>query len=350
MPFFKPFVLLALTFALAACSRGPAVESYDDLPLTTLKTSSSPKQRIAGAPALVFDEMHTASYWGQGQAASDSACVRLNNYWCIKTPYSSYWEGQTGRDEREHAIFSHPAYGARAFARLMRAYHFKHGLDTPVAIISRYAPSNDCKGWANFHCPEKVSSYAKTVADGLGIAPNQSIGLFNADGTMNESRAIDLFRIFAKVEIGGGFVVPEPLIRRGIELEQTAYLSKYGSLTAGPMAVRPLPQRGGLMGRWFSSNSSAPAQQTPASFEQSDLAAGYAPAPVPQAANTPSAPLPPFEQQASLQQAPVAATAAPTNSGPAVAAAQDPNALAGQPYGMSSDAAFQEFEAMGVSF
>lgn len=344
MPFFKPFVLLALLFALAACNRGPALESFEDLPATTAKKASNTKQRLAGAPALVTDEMQKASYWGQGQAASDSACVRLNNYWCIKTPYSSYWEGQTGRDEREHAEFSHPAYGARAFARLMRAYHFKHGLDTPTAIISRYAPSNDCKGWGDSHCPEKVTTYAKTVADGLGIDPHQSIGLFNPDGTMNESRAIDLFRIFAKVEIGGGFIVPEPLIRRGIQLEQTAYLSKYGSLTAGPMAVRTLPQRGsGVLGRWFSNNQA----QSPVSFEQSDLAAGYAPTPAPQSANA-SAPLPPFEQQASLQAAPLPSVSEPQATTPQVAAATSSAAPAS--YGLSSDAAFQEFEDMGVSF
>ncbi len=340
MPFFKPFVLLAMLFALAACNRGPKLDSFEDLPATTAMTSTttsvsaSAKQRLAGAPALVTDEMQTASYWGQGQAAADSACVRLNNYWCIKTPYSSYWEGQTGRDEREHAIFSHPAYGARAFARLMRAYHFKHELDTPKAIISRYAPSNDCKGWADFHCPEKVNTYAKTVADGMGISPNQSIGLFNADGTMNESRAIDLFRIFAKVEIGGDFIVPEPLIRRGIQLEQTAYLAKYGSLAAGPMAARALPQRGGgLMGRWFSSNQAS----SPANFEQSELAAGYTPAPAAQSASN-QAPLPPFEQQASLQQAPAQPSPAPV---------APPQAAPG--YAVTSDDAFQEFEALGVS-
>ncbi len=343
MRFFKSIVQVMLFLALAACSRGPspALESYDEFPTANTKpTAQSASKRLAGAPALVSDEMMSASYWGQGQAASDSACVRLNNYWCIKTPNASYWEGQTGRDEREHAAFKHPAYGARAFARLMRAYHFKHGLDTPVAIISRYAPATDCKGWAGFHCPEKVTSYAKTVADGLGISPNQSIGLFNPDGTMNENRAIDLFRIFAKVEIGGGFIVPEPLIRRGIQLEQTAYLNKYGALTAGPMAARTLPRRsGGVLGRWFSNNQ---ASQVPASFDQSELAAGYTPAAAaPQkSASAAAAPLPPFEQQASM----TTPNAMPVASSGTAAAHPAPG------LGTSSDAAFQEFADLGVTF
>ncbi len=340
MRFFKSITQVLLLLTLAACSRGPApdLESYDDFPTASARPSvSGPSKRLAGAPALVSDEMMNASYWGQGQAASDSACVRLNNYWCIKTPYSAYWEGQTGRDEREHAIFSHPAYGARAFARLMRAYHFKHGLDTPVAIISRYAPANDCKGWAGFHCPEKVSSYAKTVADGLGISPNESIGLFNPDGTMNQNRAIDLFRVFAKVEIGGDFIVPEPLIRRGIELEQTAYLNKYGALNVGPMAARPLsPRPGGVFNRWFGSNQAS----VPANFAQSDMAAGYTPSAPLQQASATSAPLPPFDQQASMS--------------PSTPAVQKRQALPVEPdaasFGAASDDAFEEFAELGVTF
>ena len=79
-------------------------------------------------------------------------CASINNFWCLKTPGGAQWKGQIGADASGHAAFVDPVYSARAFARLMRIYRFRHDLVTVREMARRYAPPGDCIGSLSF-CP-----------------------------------------------------------------------------------------------------------------------------------------------------------------------------------------------------
>jgi hypothetical protein len=73
--------------------------------------------------------------------------------------------GFAGSDGR-FAKFASMDQGVAAANTLLDTYQNKHGLNTPAAIIGRWAPSND---------GNNVSAYASTVANQLGIGPNDPI-------------------------------------------------------------------------------------------------------------------------------------------------------------------------------
>lgn len=195
-------------------------------------------------------------------------CLDLNNYWCIKAPSNSYWLGQNGRDRDGHARFIHPVYSARAFARVMRTYHYHHSLNTPREIISRYAPAYDCPS-PTFYCPinrnlalstanERVVringrdaiyrtevpsgyrtgsrcqnpvfscrngynpnwNYFDYISENIHVAWDQDIGLFSSDERFNRNRALVVFRAFAQFEISSDYLVTSDLILSAIQMEE----------------------------------------------------------------------------------------------------------------------------------
>jgi hypothetical protein len=65
-------------------------------------------------------------------------CVRLNNYWCIK---SAGWRGEIASDTEGHVAFSSATEGAAVAALLLRRYYIDYGRHTALAIVSRWAPA-----------------------------------------------------------------------------------------------------------------------------------------------------------------------------------------------------------------
>ena len=65
-------------------------------------------------------------------------CVRLNNYWCIK---SARWEGEIGTDEEGHVGFASAQSGADAAATLLRRYYLEFGRRSARDIVRRWAPA-----------------------------------------------------------------------------------------------------------------------------------------------------------------------------------------------------------------
>ncbi|MGB0843896.1 MAG: hypothetical protein ACPGVN_04045 [Alphaproteobacteria bacterium] len=201
-------------------------------------------------------------------------CLPKYNYWCLKTPGSTEWKGQTGEDLASHAIFSHPIYSARAFTRVMRTYHFKHKLRTAREILSRYAPTSDCIGskaycpqdsrylygikdlpygkigsqWVQYstekvhgfteggecfvklmYCPRgfnPTNEYAESIAKSVGKGIDDDLELFDAQGNINMEVAVPLFTAFARWEIGSKYVVNKHLIIRGAMLERRDFFAK----------------------------------------------------------------------------------------------------------------------------
>lgn len=65
-------------------------------------------------------------------------CVKLNNYWCIK---SARWDGEVGADDEGHVGFRSAESGADAAALLLRRYYLEFGRKTALDIVRRWAPT-----------------------------------------------------------------------------------------------------------------------------------------------------------------------------------------------------------------
>jgi len=208
-------------------------------------------------------------------------CIRQNNYWCVKTPPSERWRGQVGEDNSGHAIFADPVYSARAFARLMRNYRFKHEIITARQLAMRYAPPSDCIGTLSYcpvssatsipsnwtrgsmdgktvaytesepsdaffraqtsacdtpvlYCPRGFNdslTYASALSDAVGVqSVDQNIGLFDTAGLLHYGRAQALYQAMARYEMGASYAVDPTLIRRGMVMEAQDYLTDKGRL------------------------------------------------------------------------------------------------------------------------
>jgi hypothetical protein len=64
-------------------------------------------------------------------------CVRLNNYWCIK---SARWNGELATDSEGHVGFASADHGAEAAATLLRRYYLDFGRKSALDIVRRWAP------------------------------------------------------------------------------------------------------------------------------------------------------------------------------------------------------------------
>ncbi|HEY8383124.1 MAG TPA: hypothetical protein VIL09_13330 [Microvirga sp.] len=69
-------------------------------------------------------------------------CVKLNNYWCIK---SARWNGEIGTDDEGHVGFASAARGADAAASLLRRYYLEFDRKSASGIVRRWAPA-ECGG------------------------------------------------------------------------------------------------------------------------------------------------------------------------------------------------------------
>lgn len=65
-------------------------------------------------------------------------CIRLNNYWCIK---SAGWNGEIAADGEGHVAFASVEEGALVAAALLRRYYVDYRLVSARAIVARWAPA-----------------------------------------------------------------------------------------------------------------------------------------------------------------------------------------------------------------
>ncbi len=65
-------------------------------------------------------------------------CVRLNNYWCIK---SARWNGELATDSEGHVGFASADHGAEAAATLLRRYYLDFRRKSALDIVRRWAPA-----------------------------------------------------------------------------------------------------------------------------------------------------------------------------------------------------------------
>jgi hypothetical protein len=65
-------------------------------------------------------------------------CVKLNNYWCIK---SARWNGELATDGEGHVGFASAEHGADAAAMLLRRYYMQYNRKSALDIVRRWAPA-----------------------------------------------------------------------------------------------------------------------------------------------------------------------------------------------------------------
>jgi len=65
-------------------------------------------------------------------------CVKLNNYWCIK---SARWNGELATDSEGHVGFASAEHGADAAATLLRRYYLEFNRKSALDIVRRWAPA-----------------------------------------------------------------------------------------------------------------------------------------------------------------------------------------------------------------
>ncbi len=65
-------------------------------------------------------------------------CVKLNNYWCIK---SARWNGEIAKDSEGHVGFASAGHGADAAAALLRRYYMEFKRKSALDIVRRWAPA-----------------------------------------------------------------------------------------------------------------------------------------------------------------------------------------------------------------
>lgn len=75
--------------------------------------------------------------------------------------------GEVEGGDARFATFESPEAGVRALARNLLTYQQQHGLDTVTDILHRWAPPSE----------NDTASYVRTVADRLGVAPDQPLNL-----------------------------------------------------------------------------------------------------------------------------------------------------------------------------
>ncbi|MDP5032120.1 MAG: hypothetical protein NWQ54_13095 [Paraglaciecola sp.] len=171
---------------------------------------------------LAQGELHLGVDKTRLEAHKALRCIKLNNYWCLK---DFGWNGGLGKDADDHTAFKTGYYAARAVVRNMRSAYSKHNRKSALAIMSAYAPSDDCVGsraamradGSCIHGQNPVAEYAKAAARGITNDVNADLQLFDENNKATDA-LITFLQNLSTFEIGG-FTVEAETIKIGICLE-----------------------------------------------------------------------------------------------------------------------------------
>ncbi len=136
---------LLTMLAVAAPHKAPAVVVA---PSAMLAATPSPAYRpdaravdnwrIESALALDLAPIAAIRRAVGAEQGEPTRCVKLNNYWCVK---SAGWSGEIAADSDGHVAFASAAEGAAVAALLLRRYYIDYGRRTARAIAERWAPA-----------------------------------------------------------------------------------------------------------------------------------------------------------------------------------------------------------------
>lgn len=203
-----PFVLLML-FLTIPFTCGAESVTYNQ------SSKSASNWRTEG-------QLHLGVSESELDAHKKKRCVKLNNYWCLK---DVGWLGGIGKDSDDHTAFKDGYHAARAAVRNFRTAYIKHNRKSAFAIMSAYAPPNDCVGsnaarLADGTCklgknPTKL--YSMKVISGITDDIHADLMLFDSNEVATE--ALLKFLINMSNFETGGLSVIETTIRKGICME-----------------------------------------------------------------------------------------------------------------------------------
>lgn len=128
--------------------------------------------------------------------------VRNNNPLNIRESKDdrTQWEGEHALDlDKSFEEFSHPVYGFRAGARVLRSYS-RQGYKTLSEMIHRFAPPNE----------NNTELYVQQVSRWTGIKANQTVDVYN-----NEQLA-KLLHAMSRKEVGSYYGIN--MAREGVAM------------------------------------------------------------------------------------------------------------------------------------
>lgn len=136
---------LLTMLAVAAPQRPPAalVAPASILPATPTPSYQAEARavdnwRLESALALEMAPVAAIRRAVGAEEREPGRCVKLNNYWCIK---SAGWNGEIAADSAGHVAFASAEEGAAVAALLLRRYYVDYGRRTARAIVERWAPA-----------------------------------------------------------------------------------------------------------------------------------------------------------------------------------------------------------------
>jgi len=125
--------LLAVIISTGAVEKWPAPVLYQPVERAVSNWRLQAALHLEGLP-----ERRVGFITGAAPPANLPRCIRLNNYWCIK---SARWNGEIATDNEGHVAFSSADEGATVAAQLLRRYYIDFGRKSAMAIVSRWAPA-----------------------------------------------------------------------------------------------------------------------------------------------------------------------------------------------------------------
>jgi hypothetical protein len=97
---------------------------------------------------------------------------RQNNPGNLRSDGRTKWNGAVGNAPAgQFLTFDTPEHGIRAMARTLYNYGAKHGLNTPEAVVGRYAPPSE----------NSTKAYLSAIEKQTGFKPGQKIDLTSED-------------------------------------------------------------------------------------------------------------------------------------------------------------------------
>lgn len=101
-------------------------------------------------------------------------CVKLNNYWCVK---SAGWNGEIAADADGHVAFASAEEGAAVAALLLRRYYVDYKRHTARAIVERWAPAQCATVAARATAPAAARPTPSPTARPAPNAPASRAGM-----------------------------------------------------------------------------------------------------------------------------------------------------------------------------
>lgn len=231
-----------------------AIAPVDAMPRFLPETRAVSNWRAQAGETLRPMSLALVARYAAGEPAFVARCVKLNNYWCIKT---ARWSGEIGADAEGHTGFATAADGADAAAQLLRRYYRDYGRRTALGIVRRWAPS-ECRAAGGM--PASATRVSPGVAPhGLGgtlrarfLARHTRAGLKRPPTTRREGLRVQPWSPLARLagRRPARIAAPSPAPKSTLLVQPSEILVKPSVVVARPstLLIEPSPTLGSRKG------------------------------------------------------------------------------------------------------